>query len=46
MMNLIFSCFSLASRLGDRACDGIALKLLYGERARDALTALLVSVWQ
>lgn len=40
IMNLIFACFSLASRLGDRASDGLALKLLYGDRARDALTAL------
>jgi hypothetical protein len=45
IMNLIFACFSLASRLGDRASDGLALKLLYGDRARDALTALRVRCW-
>ena len=45
IMNLIFPCFSLASRLGDRASDGLALKLLYGDRARDALTALRVRCW-
>ncbi|PRW32967.1 hypothetical protein C2E21_8152 [Chlorella sorokiniana] len=39
VMNLIFACFDLAVRLEDRASDGLALKLLYGERGRDALTA-------
>lgn len=41
-MNLIFACFSLANRLEDRASDGMALKMLYGERGRDALTATRV----
>lgn len=42
VMNFIFAAFELAARLGDRASDGLALKLLYGERARDALTATRV----
>lgn len=41
-MNLIFACFDLAARLGDRASDGLALKLLYGERGRDTITATRV----
>lgn len=41
-MNLIFACFDLAVRLEDRASDGLALKLLYGERGRDAITATRV----
>lgn len=42
IMNLIFACFSLANRLEDRASDGMALKMLYGERGRDAVTATRV----
>lgn len=42
VINALFACFDLAARLGDRACDGLALKFLYGERGRDALTALRV----
>ncbi len=45
VMNLIFACFDLAVRLEDRASDGLALKLLYGERGRDALTATRVGGW-
>ncbi|PSC73068.1 sodium:proline symporter [Micractinium conductrix] len=40
VMNLIFACFDLAGKLSDRASDSLLLKLLYGERGRDALTAL------
>ncbi|KAL4422698.1 hypothetical protein ABPG75_008895 [Micractinium tetrahymenae] len=39
IMNLIFACFDLASKLGDRASDGLLLKLLFGERGRDVITA-------
>lgn len=38
-MNLIFACFDLASKLNDRASDGLLLKLMFGERGRDVITA-------
>ena len=43
IMNLVFACFDLAGRIGDRASDGLVLMLMYGDRARDALTSLRVS---
>jgi hypothetical protein len=43
LVNLLFSFLDLASRLGDRSTDGLLLKMMYGEKTRDAMTATRVS---
>ncbi|EFN52359.1 hypothetical protein CHLNCDRAFT_138774 [Chlorella variabilis] len=39
MVNLLIAFVEIAGRLDDRSSDGLLLKLMYGERARDAITA-------
>ena len=42
MVNLLIAFVEIAGRLDDRSSDGLLLKLMYGERARDAITAARV----
>jgi hypothetical protein len=42
IVNIIFGLVDLSGRLNDRDTDGLLLRIVYGERVRDAMTAARV----